>query len=75
MESKENKKRIKIVIRPMQPEEVASIEKWENEGGPPPSEEIITTTDLPIKPGDTIRIKSGKVIYENGFCFYLAEIE
>ncbi len=75
MESKEKKKRIKIAIRPMEAEEFESIEKWENEGGPPPSEEIYTTTDLPVKPGDTIRIKSGKVIYENGYCFYLAEIE
>jgi hypothetical protein len=65
MESKE--KHIKIAIRPMEPEEFESLEQWENEGGPPPSEDANTITDLPVKPGETITILSGKIIYENGF--------
>jgi hypothetical protein len=32
MESKEKKKHIKIAIRPMEPEEFESIEKWEKRG-------------------------------------------
>lgn len=71
---------IKLKIKLDLPEKVEryleSMQKWEDEGGRPVSiDDFVTQHNLPLKPGDLIKIKSGKLMLADGDFYYSAEIE
>jgi hypothetical protein len=75
MDTSVDYKRIKIALRPMTKEEFAGLDQWENEGGSPPSEDAMSLLQSPIKPGESFKIVKGSIIHENGYCFFVADIE
>lgn len=74
METSVDYKRIKIVLRPMTKEEFKGLDQWENEGGLP-SDDDLSFSQSPIKPGESFKIVKGSIIHENGYCFFVADIE
>ncbi|MDZ7806438.1 MAG: hypothetical protein U5K71_04910 [Gracilimonas sp.] len=50
--------------------------RWENDGGRIPDVlQMIDNSLLPLKPGDTFRVKRGHLTEENDRVYYIAEIE
>lgn len=55
---------------------IKTLEKWENEGGRSVSaDEFVTPDDLPVKPGELFKVRSGRLIFEDEQFYYLADIE
>lgn len=68
--------KIKLDVPGAVVEYIKTLEQWENEGGRPVSADgFVTPDDLPVKPGELFKVRSGRGIFEDEQFYYLAEIE
>ena len=72
------KKSIKIKLKRSDhlKEYVEELERWEGEGGTISDlKEILDDIDLPLRPGETLEVVDGQIVFEDDDYFYEATLK
>ncbi len=68
--------KIKLDVSPKTAEYFRLQEQWENEGGAiTVNSDVRLALNIPLQPGDHFKVVDGNIQFEDGNCYYLAEIE
>jgi hypothetical protein len=68
--------KIKLDISPKTAEYIRLQEQWENEGGAiTVRSDVKPALNIPLQPGEHFKVVGGHIHFEDGSCYYIAEVE